>query len=156
MIVTNEAFLSDDLPYLMPFKKFQAHFWKDNLSGVAGYVVPQVGASGQPIVFTADESTKLKWSTPHMLSNIIPDGEQYATLKTAPATYLGTGGDSGRPVFLQIGAKQVIVSHNWQVSKPSFGPVAPYYMVGPNYFKAFDLLKAFVEEQGDTVKTLEE
>lgn len=28
-------------------------------------------------------------------------------------------------------------------------------MTGPNYFKAFDLLKAYVESKGDTIKTLE-
>ena len=105
-------------------------------------------------MFRDDYQTKLQWSTPNMLSSLIPDGEQYETLKNAPATYLGTGGDSGRPVFLQIGAKQVIVSHNWQIQKPSFGPVAPYFMTGPNYSKAYYVIKAFVEAQGDTLKEL--
>ena len=154
MIETNEAY-EDELPYLMDFEQFQGMFHRDSLSGVAGYVVPQVNRNGQPVIFTNDSGTKLKWSTPHLLSALVPEGEQYDTLRNAPATYLGTEGDSGRPVFIQIGGSQVIVSHNWQIEKPSFGATAPYYMTGPNYLKAYKLLKAYVESKGDEVKTLE-
>lgn len=157
MIETNEAYAGsdDNIPYLMDFTQFQGMFQKDEIAGVAGYVVPQVYRKGQPVVFTSDSGTKLRWSTPHLLSNLIPEGEQYDTLRNAPATYLGTTGDSGRPVFLQIASKQVIVSHNWQIEKPTFSPTAPYYMTGPNYLAAFKLLKAYVESKGDTVKTVE-
>lgn len=157
MIETNEAYggTEDSLPCLMDFTQFQGMFQRDTLSGVAGYVVPQTTRNGQPIVFTSNSGTKLRWSTPHLLSNLIPEGEQYDTLRNAPATYLGTTGDSGRPVFLQIASKQVIVSHNWQIEKPTFSPTAPYYMTGPNYLAAFKLLKAYVESKGDTIKTVE-
>jgi hypothetical protein len=37
-----------------------------------------------------------------------------------------------------------------------FSPTAPYFMSGPNYTKAFPLLKAYVESKGDTIKTLED
>lgn len=130
-------------------------FYADALKGLAGYVVPQVTSRPQPIVFDADYQTKLHWSTPNMLSSLIPDGEQYAYLKNLAPSYLGTGGDSGRPVFLQIGARQVVVSHNWQVQKPSFGPVAPYFMTGPNYSKAYHAVKAFVEAQGDELRSFD-
>ena len=157
MIETNEAYdgTENDLPYLMDFEQFQGMFQRDALSGVAGYVVPQVNRNGQPVIFTNDSGTKLKWSTPHLLSALVPEGEQYDTLRNAPATYLGTEGDSGRPVFIQIGNNPVIVSHNWQIEKPAFGATAPYYMTGPNYLKAYKLLKAYVESKGDEVKTLE-
>lgn len=104
MIETNEAYDEyGDLPCLMDFVQFQGMFQLDTLSGVAGYVVPQTTRNGQPIVFTSNSGTKLRWSTPHLLSALVPEGEQYDTLRNAPATYLGTEGDSGRPVFLQIG-----------------------------------------------------
>ena len=154
MIETNEAY-EDEIPYLMDFAQFQGMFQRDTLSGLAGYVVPQTTRNGQPVMFTSNSGTKLRWSTPHLLSALVPEGEQYDTLRNAAPTYLGTGGDSGRPVFLQIASKQVIVSHNWQVEKPTFSPTAPYYMVGPNYLAAFKLLKAYVESKGDTIKTVE-
>lgn len=105
MIETNEAYdgTADELPYLMDFVQFQGMFQRDTLSGVAGYVVPQTTRNGQPVMFTSNSGTKLRWSTPHLLSALVPEGEQYDTLRNAPETYLGTEGDSGRPVFLQIG-----------------------------------------------------
>ena len=78
-------------------------FQRDTLSGVAGYTVPQTTRNSQPVMFTSNSGTKLRWSTPHLLSALVPEGEQYDTLRNAPPTYLGTEGDSGRPVFLQIG-----------------------------------------------------
>ena len=157
MIETNEAFggSTDDIPYLIDYTQFQGMFQKDALSGVAGYVVPKISKKPQPVMFTGGSGTKLKWSTPHVLSALVPEGEQYDTLRNAEPTYLGTSGDSGRPVFLQIASKQVIVSHNWQIEKPTFSPTPPYYMTGPDYTKAFPLLKAYVESKGDTVKILD-
>lgn len=84
-----------------------------------------------------------------MLSSSIPEGEQYDTLRNAPPTYLATGEDSGKPAYLQIGSKKMLVSHNWEVVHPPFGPVAPYYVSGPSYLKAYGVLKAFIEAQGD-------
>ena len=154
MIETNEAY-EDDTPCLMDFVQFQGMFQRDTLSGVAGYVVPQTNRNGQPVMFTSNSGTKLRWSTPHLLSALVPEGEQYDTLRNAPPTYLGTEGDSGRPVFLQIGGNSVIVSHNWQIEKPAFGATAPYYMTGPSYLAAYKLLKAYAESKGDTIKTIE-
>lgn len=154
MIETNEAY-EDDTPCLMDFVQFQGMFQRDTLSGVAGYTVPQTTRNGQPVMFTSNSGTKLRWSTPHLLSALVPEGEQYDALRNAAPTYLGTGGDSGRPVFLQIASKQVIVSHNWQIEKPTFSPTAPYFMTGPNYLAAYKLLKAYVESKGDTIKTVE-
>lgn len=102
MIETNEAY-EDELPCLMDFVQFQGMFQRDTLSGVAGYVVPQTTRNGQPVMFTSNSGTKLRWSTPHLLSALVLEGEQYDTLRNAVPTYLGTEGDSGRPVFLQIG-----------------------------------------------------
>lgn len=103
MIETDEAYEAE-LPCLMDFVQFQGMFQRDTLSGVAGYVVPQTTRNGQPVMFTSNSGTKLRWSTPHLLSALVPEGEQYDTLRNAVPTYLGTAGDSGRPVFLQIGA----------------------------------------------------
>lgn len=70
-------------------------------------------------------------------------------------TYLGTTGDSGKPVYMTIGGgKKILVSHNHQIYKPAFGATAPYVMTGPNYFKAYPLIKAYVESKGDTLKVL--
>lgn len=155
LIETNEATVSSVCPCLMDYSQFKGMFQRDALSGLAGYVVPKISKKPQPVMFNSDSGIKLKWSTPHLLSALVPEGEQYDTLRNAAPTYLGTGGDSGRPVFLQIASKQVIVSHNWQVEKPTFSPTVPYYMVGPNYLAAFKLLKAYVESKGDTIKTVE-
>ena len=155
LIETNEAAVSSVCPCLMDYSQFKGMFQRDALSGLAGYVIPQTTNKPQPIVFTSNSGAKLRWSTPHLLSALVPEGEQYDTLRNAAPTYLGTTGDSGRPVFLQIASKQVIVSHNWQIEKPAFGPTAPYYMTGPSYLAAFKLLKAYVESKGDTINTVE-
>ena len=152
---------TSNLPYLMPWKQYQAMFHSDTLSGQCGWMESQVALSAgyatpatAPVVFGADIDGKLMWSTPNKLSAIVPAGEQYDFIRELNPTYLGTTGDSGRPVFLQIGSKQVLVSHNWQIYKPAFGGTAPYQMLGPNYCKAYDLLKAYVESKGETIKTL--
>ena len=79
-------------------------FHSDTLSGQCGWMLPQqidsYGTRPQPVVFTADTDGKLKWSTPHMLSALVPEGEQYDYIRGLSATYLGTTGDSGGPVFL--------------------------------------------------------
>ena len=87
-----------------------------------------------------------------MLPYLIAD--EYTYMKSMNPTYLGTGGDSGRPVFMYVDGKPVVVSHNHQITK-GFAS-APYFMTGPNYIKAFPLLKAYVESKGDTIKTLED
>lgn len=86
-----------------------------------------------------------------MLPYLIAD--EYTHMKSMNPTYLGTTGDSGRPAFVYIDGKPVIVSHSHQISK-GFA-TAPYFMSGPNYIKAFPLLKAYVESKGDKIKTLE-
>lgn len=86
-----------------------------------------------------------------MLAYLVPD--DYTYMKSMNPTYLGTTGDSGRPVFIYVDGKPVVVSHNHQITK-GFAS-APYFMTGPNYIKAFPLLKAYVESKGDTIKTLE-
>lgn len=158
VLTTTQAVDSSKVPYLMPYKQFQGTFHRDALKGLVGYVVPQTTNKPQPIVFTNDVSSgetrgECQWSTPQILANLVPD--DYTYMKSMNPTYLGTGGDSGRPVFIYLGNAPVIVSHNHQIVKPAFSPTAPYFMSGPNYTKAFPLLKAYVESKGDTIKTLE-
>lgn len=169
MVVTSsDQFLEDNIPYYIDEMTFKGMFHRDDFKGLAGWCGTQIASSRdnwysrpQPIVFTTDVTTgdtarELKWSTPNMLSNLIPDGEQYAYLKALAPSYLGTTGDSGKPIYITIGGgKNIVVSHNHQIYKPAFSPTAPYYMTGPNYVKAFGLLKAYVESKGDTIKTLE-
>ena len=157
VLATTQAVDTSAVPYLMSWMQFQGTFHRDALKGLAGYVVPQTPNTPQPVVFTNDIASgetagELQWSTPKLMSNLVP--EECAYMKSMNPTYLGTTGDSGRPVFMYVDGKPVIVSHNHQVLKPIFGPTAPYYMSGPNYIKAFQLLKAYVESKGDAVKTI--
>ena len=160
--IANHCYTEDEIPYYIDEMTFKGMFHRDNFKGLAGYCgTQQTGYSGrpQPIVFTNDITSgatkgELQWSTPNMLSNLIPDGEQYAYLKALLPSYLGTTGDSGKPIYITIGGgKNIVVSHNHQIRK-GFA-TAPYFMSGPNYTKAFPLLKAYVESKGDTIKTLE-
>ena len=86
-----------------------------------------------------------------MLSSIVPSG---CTALVANPTYLGTGGDSGRPLAVKVGDEYAIVSHNHSVVKPAFSPTAPYYMQGPDYIAAYPAIKAYVESKGDAVKMI--
>ena len=69
MIESNEAPEDDGvIPYLMSYKQYQGWFHRDSLKGECGWTVPQNGTQGQPIVFTSETETKLRWSTPNLLS----------------------------------------------------------------------------------------
>ena len=94
MVVTSsDQFLEDNIPYYIDEMTFKGMFHRDNFKGLAGWCGTQIASSWdnwysrpQPIVFTTDVTTgdtagELKWSTPNMLSSLIPDGEQYAYLK---------------------------------------------------------------------------
>lgn len=111
----------------------------------------------QPIVFGNPIGGEVAWSTPYRYKSLLPV-EDYTTYMRSEAmapTYLGTTGDSGKPVYMTIGGgKKILVSHNHQLYKGAFGPSAPYVMTGPNYFKAYPLIKAYVESKGDTLKVL--
>lgn len=169
MVTTSsDQFLDDNIPYYVDEMTFKGMFHRDDFKGLAGWCGTQIASSWenwysrpQPVVFTNDIASgatkgELQWSTPNMLSNLITDGEQYAYLKALSPSYLGTTGDSGKPIYITIGGgKNIVVSHNHQIVKPAFSPTAPYFMTGPNYTKAFKLLKAYVESKGDTIKTLE-
>lgn len=158
-----ETYWPSYIPYLMTWGQFQSKFHKDSPAGV-----PLWGFSnkmGSPYIYPAitnNETSdgKLRWSTPNkinaVLPELIPEGEQYDIIRNLNPTYLGQTGDSGFPVYIQLGANRVLISDCWQIYKPAFSPTAPYYMCGPNYFKAFDLLKAYIESKGDTIKTLED
>lgn len=169
MVVTSsDQFSDDDVPYYIDEMTFKGMFHRDDFKGLAGWCGTQIASSWeswysrpQPIVFTNDITSgdtkgELQWSTPNMLSNLVPEGEQYDFIRSLGPTYLGTTGDSGKPIYITIGGgKNIVVSHNHQIVKPAFSPTAPYFMSGPNYTKAFPLLKAYVESKGDTIKTLE-
>ena len=86
-----------------------------------------------------------------MLSSIVPS--ECTALVTNPS-YLGTTGDSGRPLAVKVGDEYAIVSHNHSIVKPTFSPTAPYYMQGPDYMAAYPAIKAYVESKGDELKTL--
>lgn len=153
LLYTNEAMDSSVVPCLMSKLMMQGLFYRDAIKGEVGYCATQVSGRGQPVVFTNNKSNGvLRWSTPNMLASLLPDEEYTTNIKAAPATYLGTGGDSGKPVFVQMASNQVVVSHNWQIEKPAFSPTAPYFMTGPDYTIAFPALKAYIESKGDEVK----
>lgn len=115
------AFTTDDIPYYMSETAFKGLYWRDTFKGLAGWCGTQLTSYSQkpqPVIFTDKVSSgetagELKWSTPQLLADLVPDGEQYAYLKSVGATYLGTTGDSGKPVYLKVGGgKNIVVSHN--------------------------------------------
>lgn len=168
-------------PYFVDSLKIQALFNRSSLAGIVGCNCPQKpfedweGAEApmtQPIVFAGRASGNLmKWSTAGILSSLIPDGTFEDTfagethtwkegITSIPNTYLGTTGDSGRPVYLyysQNGSiKFIVISHCQAVEVPAFGPTPPYYMTGPDYTLAYPILKEYVKEyEGtDALKTI--
>lgn len=164
-VLTAGIYTEDEIPYYIDEMTFKGMFHRDNFKGLAGYCGTQrdnggtESGKGQPVIFTGDVTSgdtkgELQWSTPSMLNNLIPEGEQYDYIRQLGPTYLGTTSDSGKPIYITIGGgKNIVVSHNHQIRKGFVS--APYFMSGPNYTKAFPLLKAYVESKGDTIKTLE-
>ena len=126
MVTTSsDQFTDDDIPYYINEMTFKGMFHRDELKGLAGWCGTQIASSWdtwysrpQPVVFTTEVTTgvtrgELRWSTPNMLSSLIPDGEQYAYLKALDPSYLGTTGDSGKPIYIRVGGgKNIVVSHN--------------------------------------------
>ena len=159
-VLTAGIYTEDDIPYVIPEIQFKGMFHRDELKGLVGYCGTQLTAytgEAQPIVFGNDIAGEVAWSTPQRYKSFLPV-EEYTTFlrsDTIGPTYLGTTGDSGKPVYMTIaGGKKILVSHNHQIYKPGFGATAPYVMTGPNYFKAYPLIKAYVESKGDTLKVL--
>lgn len=159
-VLTAGIYTEDDIPYVIPEIQFKGMFHRDVLSGLVGYCGTQLtGYSGeaQPIVFGNNIAGEVAWSTPLRYKSFLPNEEYTAFIRSDSIgpTYLGTTGDSGKPVYMTIGGgKKILVSHNHQVYKTGFGATPPYVMTGPNYFKAYPLIKAYVESKGDTLKTL--
>lgn len=167
-------------PYFIDNLKMQALFNKPSLTGIAGLNCPkqtfhdqndQQVAMSMPIIFGNKTSTGLmRWSVSNLMSASILDGEftdpfgDVSSWKDGfiqfPNTYLGTTGDSGRPVYIQynVGSSHynIIISHCQAVEVPSFSPTAPYYMTGPDYTLAYQILKEYVKEyEGeDSLKTI--
>ena len=157
LVTTQEETALSNVVPLMSRLQMQGLLQRDGLSGLAGWVVPQLTATDfadkpQPVVFTsASTNGELKWSSPKLLSAYI---DPTLSSLTEYPTYLGTTGDSGRPVVVDIGGEYVLVSHNHQVVKPAFGPAAPYYMTGPDYTLGYPAIENYVKAKGETLKTL--
>lgn len=160
-VLTAGIYTEEDIPYVIPEIQFKGLFHRDELKGLVGWcgtkLMGNYSGRAQPVVFGGTLNGELAWSTPKVYKSFLPE-EDYTTYIRSDAvgnTYLGTTGDSGKPVYFTVGGgKNILVSHNHQIYKPGFGAVAPYVMAGPNYFKAYPLIKAYVESKGDTLKTL--
>lgn len=124
-----------------------------------------------PVIFGSKTSAGLmRWSVSNVLSASILDGEftdEFGDVMSwkdgfisFPNTYLGTTGDSGRPVYItyDTGSSHysIVVSHCQAVEVPTFSPQAPYYMTGPDYTLAYPILKEYVKEYegADNLKTI--
>ena len=161
MVLTAGIYTEEDIPYVIPEIQFQGMFHRDVLSGLVGYCGTQLMGEytgvAQPIVFGTEIGGEVAWSTPQRNKALLPVEEYTTYMRSSDMapTYLGTTGDSGKPVYMTIaGGKKILVSHNHQIYKPGFGATVPYVMTGPNYFKAYPLIKAYVESKGDTLKVL--
>ena len=159
-VLTAGVYTEDDIPYIIPEIQFKGMFHRDELKGLVGYCGTQLTAytgEAQPIVFGTEIGGEIAWSTPQRYQSFLPVEEYTTYMRSSDMapTYLGTTGDSGKPVYMTIsGGKNILVSHNHQIYKPGFGATTPYVMTGPNYFKAYPLIKAYVESKGDTLKVL--
>ena len=158
--LTANIYTEDDIPYIIPEIQFKGMFHRDELSGLVGYCGTQLTAysgEAQPVVFGNTIGGEVAWSTAERYKSLLPVAEYttYIRSNDIGPTYLGTTGDSGKPVYMTIDdGKKILVSHNHQIYRPAFGATPPYVMTGPNYFKAYPLIKAYVESKGDTLKTL--
>lgn len=123
-VLTAGIYTEDDIPYYIDEMTFKGMFHRDSFKGLIGYCGTQrnnggtESGKGQPIVFTNDIASgvtkgELQWSIPNLLSSLIPEGEQYDYIRQLGPTYLGTTGDSGKPIYITIGGgKNIVVSHN--------------------------------------------
>jgi len=65
-----------------------------------------------------------------------------ATLSALDPTYLAYVGDSGKPTWFMFGGRPVVASQCYS------------QMAGPDFTACFDVLKAYVESQGDALNEL--
>ena len=105
LVDTDEATALSNILPIMSNLQFQAIFQKDTISGLAGWVVPKLTEENfankpQPVVVRGvDSNGELVWSSPQLLSSLVP--AEYTSMTEYP-TYLGTTGDSGRPVVVNV------------------------------------------------------
>ena len=117
-VLTAGIYTEDDIPYVIPEIQFKGMFHRDDLSGLVGYCGTQLSAysgEAQPVVFGNPIGGEASWSTPERYKSFLPV-EEYTTFIRSDnigPTYLGTTGDSGKPVYFTIGGgKKILVSHN--------------------------------------------
>lgn len=153
--ISANVYTVDDLPYFIDEAAFKGIFHRDNLEGLVGWCGTKLSLSCQPIVFISEFNNASRWGAPFRYISLIPDEDYTSYIRQLSATYLAQDGDSGKPIFLTVdNGKNIIVSHNYLLNQTAFGQ-PPYIMNGPNYIKAYKVIKAYVESKGDTLKTIE-
>lgn len=117
-VLTVGVYTEDDIPYVIPEIQFKGMFHRDVLSGLVGYCGTQLTAysgEAQPVVFGNPIAGEVAWSAPQRYKSFLPveDYTAYIRSDSIGPTYLGTTGDSGKPVYMTIGGgKNILVSHN--------------------------------------------
>lgn len=128
------------IPYYMSQQTLDKLTDKNGLIGTIGWRTPQKAFNGRnlqaPIIFTSDAS----WATTSAAQTYIENPEYKQKLMNLGNTYLAYSGDSGKPAYIMVYDKPILVS------------ACTTTVGGPQYIKAFEALKAVVEDYDDTIK----
>jgi len=135
---TGDSVPSACRPYFLTPEAFERRFGGD-AKMLTGWLASQVSDYAIPVVFTGGKFNAWgdnRGATRRDIRQLVDEMEF--------ATYPVHGGDSGLPIFLLDGSREIVVAHfSWAVG------------CAADYINGFKIIKAFVEAHGDTLKEVE-
>ena len=137
ILCTGDAIPDACRPYFISPEAFERRFGGDARM-LTGWFVSQVSDWAMPTVFRTDRFTS--WSA---TADTRRDLRELITAMRFDA-YPPHGGDSGLPIFLLDGSREIVVAHHTTAMSCS-----------ANYITGFRIIKAFVEANGETIKEAE-
>ena len=137
ILCTGDAIPDSCRPYFLTPEAFARRFGSD-AGMLTGWRITQLSDWAMPIVFKyANFTTWYAWGdTRRDLRKLITDMRF--------DTYPAHGGDSGLPIFLLDGTREIVVAHHTSVAG-----------CRADYIAGFRIIKAFVEAHGETLKEVE-
>lgn len=129
--------LSSICPYFMSEPTMKRIFWSENLDGVVGFSQSQATNYAIPVRFGAWNSDYIDFFQTN--ADYVKEENLKSLSAITQTSYPRYTGDSGKPKFIRLKGKDIVVTQCYSISR------------GANFITAFPFIKAFVESYGDSL-----
>lgn len=133
----------EECPYLMSKQYVHDNFIDHTLDNVLGYSQSQATNYAIPIMFYENSLVTIRSNWDNASQRVDQLGEPYASCPALSSTqYPRYEGDSGKPKYIRIDGKDVVISQCYGVN------------TGPDFCVALPMLSAYATMYGDTINAL--